>query len=315
MTTETTEPNGVVFLHPPPPIWCIMPVLGARDYTVTAIADLLAQTLPVQILVVNQGVDDDFRDELERIAEAHPERVFVWHHVPALPSLAATWNRALDFVWATGGEVALVVNNDVRVPRQLVEILATVRRRTDALFVSAVGVREPDYQPARVYTTDEIAQLTWADEDGFGYPRAPGGPDFSCFLISIECHSAYRFDEGFVPAYCEDLDYHRRVLIAGAGHRIFSVNVPYLHYASGTLKAMDPARKAAVEDAITRGSRARYQAKWGGPVNHETLVYPFGEVAAPGDVTTPTLQARVHFPQPPADPPPAADADEPEVLL
>jgi glycosyltransferase involved in cell wall biosynthesis len=116
--------------HPTPPIWCIMPVLGARDYTVTAIADLLAQTLPVKILVVNQGVDDDFRDELERIAEAHPERVFVWHHVPPLPSLAATWNRALDFVWAVGGEVALVVNNDVRVPRQLVEILAAISRAT-----------------------------------------------------------------------------------------------------------------------------------------------------------------------------------------
>jgi hypothetical protein len=206
--------------HPTPPIWCIMPVLGARDYTVTAIADLLAQTLPVKILVVNQGVDDDFRDELERIAEAHPERVFVWHHVPPLPSLAATWNRALDFVWAVGGEVALVVNNDVRVPRQLVEILATVRRRTDALFVSAVGVREPDYQSARVHLTEEIDALTWADETGDGYPTAPGGPDFSCFLIAIECHAAYRFDEGFVPAYCEDLDYHRRVLLAGGGPRL-----------------------------------------------------------------------------------------------
>jgi GT2 family glycosyltransferase len=303
--------------HPTPPIWCIMPVLGARDYTVTAIADLLAQTLPVKILVVNQGVDDDFRDELERIAEAHPERVFVWHHVPPLPSLAATWNRALDFVWAVGGEVALVVNNDVRVPRQLVEILAKVQRRTDALFVSAVGVREPDYQPARIYTADEIARLTWADDEGCGYPVAPGGPDFSCFLIAFACHDNYRFDEGFVPAYCEDLDYHRRVLLAGAGHRIFSVNIPYLHYASGTLKAMDPARKAAIEAAITRGSRARYQAKWGGPVNQETLVHPFGAVATADDVTTPTLQARLHWPSPPTDP--AADTDvdvdEPEVLL
>lgn len=268
----------------PSPTWIVMPVLGARAYTLAAIADCLRQSVPTRLLVINQGVDDDFRDELERTAEAQPDRVFLWSHVPPLPSLAATWNRALDFVWAAGGTEALVVNNDVRLPGDLVEVLHVAQIRTDALFVSAVGVTEADYHPEWL-TLQQVQDLT----DG---PK--GGPDFSCFLITREGHQRYRFDENFIPAYTEDVDMHRRFMLGGDGSRIFSVPLPYLHYASGTLKSVDAAKKAAIEAQISAGSRAYYRAKWGGPVNEETYLSPFNTPARrieDGTATTPWLQA------------------------
>jgi hypothetical protein len=255
----------------PQPTWCVMPVLGARDYTITAIADVLAQSVPIRLLIVNQGVDDAFREELERIAEAHADRVFVWSHQPPLPSLAATWNRALDFVWACGGDRAWVVNNDARFLPGTVACLSEILTNTLAL--------------GRIVIDDDRR----------------GGPDFSCFLIAQECHEAFRFDEGFIPAYTEDLDLHRRIMLARQGHRIFSVDVPFLHYASGTLKSVDAKQRQQIEAAINVGSRAHYQRKWGGPVNQERFFAPFdaedktikdGTIfeGLPNPPTTPALQ-------------------------
>lgn len=274
------------------PIWILMPVLADAEKTEAALSDCLAQSVPTRVLVVNQGVDDVFRDRLERIAESTPDRVLVWSHQPPLPALAATWNRALDFVWAVGGEEALVVNNDVRLSRGTVWGLQTILRRARALFVSAVGVTAEQFDPQA-----ETVVTTYfdAEEDRETTAAMKGGPDFSCFLISKECHDRFRFDEGFIPAFCEDLDYHRRLMLAGEGARIFSVNLPYLHYASNTLKTFGEVEASRIRALIEKQSRAYYAKKWGGPVNAETYLVPFGHgpncVKADGSATTPYLQA------------------------
>lgn len=276
-----------------PPVWIVMPILGARQYTITAIADCLAQSVPVKILLINQGVDDDFRDELERIAEEYDDRILLWSHQPPLPSLSATWNRVLDFVWEVGGTEALVVNNDVRLHPGTVSGLQEVLTGVGALFVSAVGV-----------TAEQFAEIQGKTLQVNSAAR--GGPDFSCFLISQSCHLAFRFDEGFIPAVCEDLDYHRRIMLAGHAKDIFSVNLPYLHYASATLKTATPEVRARIEQAIANGARKHYLAKWGGPVNEERFFTPYDDPmsAAEDDrfygwprehATTPYLQA--HPPQ------------------
>jgi hypothetical protein len=253
-----------------------MPILAHPEYTRAAIADCLAQSTPTRLLLINQGVDDAFREELEQIAEQHSDRVLLWSHVPPLPSLSATWNRALDFVWDAGGSEALVVNPDVRLHRATVEVLKNCLWGTGALFVSAVGVREGQFDPSFDHLTVSSAQR--------------GGPDFSCFLISLECHLRFRFDEQHIPAYTEDLTFHREVMLAGEGRRIFSVNMPYLHYASGTLKALDPATRAALERQINEGSRAYYQRAWGGPPNAERYAIKGDPTSERDGVTTPELQ-------------------------
>src|SRR5262245_9777327 len=259
--------------------WILMPVL-VPEHTETAISDCLAQSTPCRLLVINQGVTSTFRERLERIAE-DSDRVFVWSHEPRLPSLAATWNHALDFAWASA-EHALVVNNDVRLAPNTLEELQRVMTETDALFVSAVGVREKQFSPGQA-----MLPLDAFDRS------ARGGPDFSCFLIHRSCHARWRFDERFIPAYCEDLDYHRRLMLDGRGTRIFSVNVPYLHYAAGTLTHLDPKQAQSIKRRVETVSRAYYVEKWGGPVNHERFRVPFDETSAEDGLTTPELQEEV----------------------
>lgn len=248
----------------PTPIPCIMPILAGPEMTEAAIADLLAQSVPVRLLLINQGVDDAFRDRLERIAEQESDRVLVWSHQPSLPSLSASWNAALDWAWtASSAGCALVVNNDVRLHPQTVEYLQKIGIREQALFVSAVGVTATQFDGTRPQAVLD------------GEPFRKGGPDFSCFLISHACHDRFRFDEAFIPAFCEDLDYHRRLMLAGEGQRIFSVNLPYLHLASQTLKALPDSERERIRRQIETHSRAYYARKWGGPVNQETFWTPF----------------------------------------
>jgi hypothetical protein len=268
------------------PVYCIMPILAHPEYTRAAIADCLSQSVPTRLLLINQGVDDAFREELERIAEEHDDRVLLWSHQPPLPSLAATWNRALEFAWACGGTEALVVNNDARLRADTVELLARVLDPPRQLFVSAVGVMPDQFTPVEPLILSIEPECT---------ELSKGGPDFSCFLISRECHEQFRFDEHFTPAFCEDLDYHRRLMLAGEGARIFSVNLPYLHYGSMTLKTVKD--RGVIDRAIVAGSRAYYRKKWGGDCNQETFLRPFGggwsELAkvTDGTATTPYLQA------------------------
>ena len=160
-------------------MWAIMPVMGAMELTKAAIADVLAQTVPMKLLIINQGGTDDQRTELEQLAE-WDERVFVWSFEPTLPSLSATWNRALRFVWETGEEEAFVVNNDVRLHPKTVEYLSGMMGHTGAYFVSAVGVTKEQFE---AYDGADGGWLTPPDQAGWGHPNAPGGPDFSCFLL------------------------------------------------------------------------------------------------------------------------------------
>lgn len=264
-----------------------MPVLAHPEYTRAAIADVLAQTVPVRLLLINQGVDDAFREELERMAEYDDARIFLWSHQPSLPSLSATWNRALDFVWACGGTEALVVNNDVRLSTSTIHHLRGVLQAQDALFVSCVGWDEAHWMD----TMFKDREAAMALDAGAGW-ISRGGPDFSCFLISKAMHARFRFDENFVPAFGEDCDMHRRLMLAGEGSRIFSIALPYLHYASATLKTVDPKTRDQINRAIEQGTRAYYQKKWGGSVNGERFVLPFHQTED-RDVTNPALQRMI----------------------
>lgn len=275
--------------------WCLIPTLDAVDYTEQAVADCLAQTgVDPAVLVVNNGGTTDTRQRLNQLQLTHPERCFVWHHDPPLPSLSATWNRMLQFVWAQGGASALVVNNDVRLDPWTYNGLLGVQAREQALFVSAVGWDERRWMDSMF--NDRAAADPIREE-----PLHKGGPDFSCFLLTQSGHWQYPFDESFIPAYCEDLDTHRRYMLGGDGTRIFSVNLPYLHFASRTLNQSE-AHRAAIGARIDQ-SRAYYKRKWGGDVNQERFLVPFGGPsgemmtdmceAEPYDVTTPTLQRMV----------------------
>ena len=287
-----------------------MPVVNNWPMTRVAIDDGLAQTgVDPRVLVILQGVSDEIRRQAEDYAEREP-RLLVWSHDPPLPSLSATWNRALEFVWACGGEEALVVNNDVRLHPETYVQLHVLSDLTDALFISAVGVREGQFSahedlPAAIWGTvdphDHYDEALAVLRNGGTLDAAKreivtnlpkGGPDFSCFLLSQVCHAAYPFDEAFIPAYCEDLDYHRRLMLEGDGQRIFSVNLPYLHYASRTVNSYTPEEQQRFAKRVQQ-SRSHYRQKWGGDVNQEAYTVPYAPESTRNDVTTPELQRRV----------------------
>lgn len=269
MTTSTDKP-----------IFVIMPILNNLAQSLDAISDCLTQSVPTRVLVINQGSETPVREALEREAELRSDRLFIWSHNPPLPSLSASWNLALDFVWANGGDRAWVINNDTRVLPQTLEALCYVMDKTSGLFVTAVAVTPEQYEAT---VLDQVAAA-----EG---PK--GGPDFSCFLISRESHRLLRFDEGYIPAYGEDCCYHREMMLMGEGSRIFSANLPYLHFASGTIKAIvDPEKRAAFERKLG-ASRRYHEVIWGGPINQERFSRKGDPTSAMDGVSTPELQKRV----------------------
>lgn len=271
------------------PTWIIMPVVNGPEITEAAIADCLNQSVPTRVLVILQGVAGPFRERLEQIAEGEP-RLLVWTHDPCLPSLSATWNRALQYVWETGGEIAWVCNNDIRVHPLMLANLQTMIEKYGGWFVSGVGVTEAQFAEfQKLQHPYEISEVVW-DVPGECFQK--GGPDFSCFLISKTGHEKYPFDEDIIPLFTEDLDCHRRYLLGGDGDRIFSINLPYHHIGGGsqTLKSLSPEARAKKERQID-GARAYYQRKWGGSVNSERYTIPFDVASAQDGVTTPELQA------------------------
>lgn len=263
------------------------------------VEDLLAQTLPTRVLLVGQGVSRADREWMdEKVDQREDHRVLPWNYLPALPSLSAVWNRALRFVWELGGpdehgeRAALVVNNDVRLAPWTYAHLLKVQQRTGALFVSAVGVREQQYEGYLDDADHSVEILTRPDDQGNGYPVNPGGPDFSCFLLTLAGHWKYPFDESLAPAYTEDVSAHREYMLGGDGARIFSVNIPFLHYASGTMKAMTPEQQAKFQQQYA-GVVQRYTQLWGGKPNQETFTRKGDPSSAQEGMTTPDLQRRV----------------------
>jgi hypothetical protein len=258
--------------------WAIIPTINLADMTIQAARDLLAQTLPTRVLIINNGSDAEERVAMERFAAENHPRVLLWSHDPPLPTLNATWNRALEFVWQTGAEHCLVPNNDVRLhPHTYARLLTELQKTTNPLFVSAVNAGD----------LFDINQGEYEFYDQVGTDH--GGPDFSCFLISRLCHGLYPFDENLT--YAGDLDTHRRMMIGGDGGRIYSINARYLHLASQTIKRANPEMQERFM-RIADQHRQYYAAKWGGPVNQEQWLYPWNSQPTPEGscTTTPDLQ-------------------------
>ena len=218
--------------------WIIVPVLNGLHYTRDAVADFLAQDIgDVEVLVVANSPTDGTMEWLR----TQPRNVHVMHFAPPR-SVAYSWNRALEHVFGLGEQHALVVNNDVRIRPD------TYRRLVEdgGPFVTAVGVSDPK-----------------AINPPYLKPTAPKRPhpDFSCFLISKETWKTVgAFDEKFLGAYAEDWDYHVRLHKAGIEAQC--LDLPFLHFASGTIKSTENEEVDAIH-ARAAANRKYFKEKWG----------------------------------------------------
>lgn len=265
--------------------WVVMPFLDNWEMTEQAARDVLAQDLShTKLLLINNGSDEPATRQARYWVMDHDDTVLLWNFLPALPSLAAVWNRALRFVWQAGGKQAFVVNNDVRLAGWTYTLLLDAQQITGGWFVTGVSVKEP--HQLEKYVEDGFAEAVVAlgtltdarTERRRASGHALGGPDFSCFIITEECHRYFQFDEQFIPAYHEDNDYHRRLQLAGYGERIFGLNLPFLHIGSATVNRSPEA--LAAWGPRFEACRAYYVQKWGGLPHHELHSIPFADQIA-----------------------------------
>lgn len=102
---------------------------------------------------------------------------------------------------------------------------------------------------------------------------AKGASSWAFFLQKPELARKIGFyDEKFWPAYYEDNDYHRRMLLAGEDYEMAEGAV-VSHDISSTLNSLPPEEKKKFEAEIDKNSRY-YGIKWGGPPGHERLTEP-----------------------------------------
>lgn len=236
--------------------WIIVPVRNGLEYTRAALPTFFAQDIgDIAVLFI----DNDSTDGTGEFLRAQ-EGVLYHHQNPAL-SVAASWNKALQFLFEDGHGAppyVLVVNNDVELrPDTYRQLVAD-----GGLFVTAVGHQDrsainpimlfgsgKDQRPVKPYWT----------------PPDPGNkrphPDMSCFLMRRECWERVgQFDEQFSTAYCEDLDYDLRMRQSGI--TAMALELPFYHVKSGTLKSASPEEKGAIMKHAEE-NRAKFKAKWG----------------------------------------------------
>jgi GT2 family glycosyltransferase len=232
--------------------WCVIPVRNGVAMTRDAVADCLAQDIgDTRVWVLNNGSRDGTAEFLN---SQDQQRVMVSHHGQD-HGVSASWNvalRQLFDVWEA--PYALVVNNDVRLRYD------TYRRLVEdgGLFVTAVGVNDP-----RKIELYETGHPLHGSIPAYNFPDPAAKrphPDFSCYLIRRECwRKVGPFDEAMVH-YASDGDYHVRMQQSGI--EACCLDLPFLHFACGTIKTADAATAAAIHSRADM-DRAAFKMKWG----------------------------------------------------
>ncbi len=217
----------------------IMLCRNALDYSRACLKTLLAQTVPVEILVIDNASTDGTAKYMAHQQALHPS-IFRMSF-SQVTSVARAWNEGLWCAWDRGHKEALVVNNDTELlpeTYQMLRYYLQAYRTPLAGMITAVGVREnPELPP-----------------DGQMIERPH--PDYSCYMITQQAHKQVPFDQQYRGGYFEDADHHIRMQRAKlwAG----SINLGFLHRASATLKLADPAEKARIDKHYAENKQRFY---------------------------------------------------------
>ena len=212
----------------------ITPVRNNLHLTRKAVKTFRAQDIPVEILIIDNASTDGTAQWLSAQRD-----LGVMHHDPPL-SVAASWNRGLEFAFRQGADHALIVNNDTELRPDTYRLLL----EDGGGFVTAVGTNDPEKIKPPYALPDPAAKRDH--------------PDFSCFLIRKETYyKVGPFDENFKIAFAEDGDYDVRLFKAGI--RAYCIDLPFLHHGSMTIKNSDPAEIRRIQ--IQADKNRQYFAK------------------------------------------------------
>lgn len=223
---------------------------GNLPLTKQCFESALKQSVPVDVLVFDNGSGDGTAAWLRSLRTEGP----VWKiSLRNSVSVACMWNMALDWAWLRFEE-ALVCNNDIVLQPTTYELLRTHMRKTGYGMVTGVSIGENAWfgMPPSWKRDGEKLQAGEISES----PH----PDFSGFMIARGAHQRVRFNADYAGAYCEDADWHVRAHRAGI--KAVSIDVPFLHRRSSTLRS---AAEVEVEriNAAADANRQRFFREYG----------------------------------------------------
>ncbi len=217
---------------------CICVLRNGLSMTKPAVASILAQTEPCDILLIDNASSDGTAQWMQTLR--HP--IACSFHREQIP-LAAAWNQGLQSAFTHGYDAAWVPNNDVLFRPDTLHWLNADPRP----FVTGVGVNSLD-------------QLN-ADLGPNPSARSNAHPAFSCFRMTREVwEKVGGFNEEYIGGYVEDVEFDTRMRQAGIV--AVSISVPFLHYGSATIINSDPVEKHRISVNAAR-NRKRYKDVWG----------------------------------------------------
>jgi GT2 family glycosyltransferase len=215
----------------------VIPVLNCLEYTRQAIASIQFGAGD-QLFVIDNGSTDGTPVEMEILQQRLP-LIYIRHERNT--GVAAAWNQGLKLAFQFGHDPVLVMNNDVVLAPDTVPALLRWHQKTGGI--------------ASAQSVAALHALSLIDRrETFGEPC-----DYSCFMISkaIVDKVGY-FDEGYWPAYFEDLDYDCRAEQAGIP-RGYCGDAIVCHYHSRTIHA----GHIENHDQYFAANRERFIARWG----------------------------------------------------
>lgn len=192
---------------------------------------LQQQSVPLDILVVDNAASDGTASWSRSVQQRDPNIFRL--AVESVESVSTLWNRILRWAWGRGYAEVLVCNNDIELRPETYKQLRGWLAVNDPSDLGLVtGVSAGEEQARGIVNADGISES----------PH----PDFSCFMMAKWAWERVGgFDENCVGAYYEDALWH--VAAHRAGVRCVSINVPFVHHRSGTLRNADREERDRIE--------------------------------------------------------------------
>jgi GT2 family glycosyltransferase len=176
-------------------------------------------------------------------------------------NLSRAWNKGIELAWQRKADYVLLTNLDIIFrPDTIDNLVAAAQSTPDAVMWSTRNIQQ----------VHELLSTPVSN-------KIDPGAHFSCFMIDRKfCSRIGDFDERFEPAYFEDSDITRRILLAE--QRLVICNASMVsHYGGATINGFffdnNQEELHRIDQAI-KTNEGRYIEKWGGLPGKETLTVP-----------------------------------------
>jgi GT2 family glycosyltransferase len=162
------------------------------------------------------------------------ERNFVHYKPEKNLGVSGSWNMLMDYADKVKGTHVLILNDDIYLGKSEEEVNTIIR------------LWKPEFL---------CTELNWCS-----------------FILSVETFKKVgNFDENFFPAYYEDNDYFRRMLLANVPIIMNPMLNPVIYRNSMTIQ-----KSPELNNGFEK-NRQYYISKWGGLPEQETFATPFNQ--------------------------------------